>query len=114
MVIGLVSTSSARTGFNCTEVSEMRASRVQACENQTNDWLNDNYEFLLNNYKNSQSQTKLLQKTQQKWLQKRNAKCGLTKKSTASNEALAKLRCRVLLTYKRANNLENILLSLDS
>jgi uncharacterized protein YecT (DUF1311 family) len=92
----------------------MRASRVQACENQTNDWLNDSYEFLLNNYKNSQSQTKLLQKTQQKWLQKRNAKCGITKNSTASNEVLAKLRCRVLLTYKRANDLENILLSLDT
>jgi uncharacterized protein YecT (DUF1311 family) len=111
--IGLSPPLSARTGFNCTKVLEMRDSRVEACVNQTNDWLNDNYQFLLNEYKNSPKRVESLQKIQQAWVKKRDIQCELAKKKSTGNGSLAESRCKVLLTYERAEDLEYTLLSLS-
>ena len=110
---GLTTSLNARTALNCSNVLEMRASRVEACANQTNDWLNDNYRYLLNKHKDSPKQVKLLQEVQWAWTKKRDTQCGQANTSAASNDGLATLRCEVLLTYQRANDLENTLLSLS-
>ena len=110
--IGLTTSLNARTALNCSKVLEMKASRVEACANQTNDWLNDNYRYLLNKHKGSPKQVKLLQEAQWAWAKKKDTQCEGANKNAASHDGLATLRCEVLLTYQRANDLENTLLTL--
>ena len=110
--VGLTTSLNAHTALNCSKVLDMRTSRVEACANQTNDWLNDNYQYLLNKHKESPKQVKLLQEVQSAWTKKRDTQCGQVKEKAASHDGLATLRCEVLLTYQRANDLEKTLLTL--
>ena len=114
-MISVVLTASvnARTGIDCTKVMDMRPDLAKACYDQTNDWLNDNFQLLLNKRKESLSQLNLLKNTQHSWLQSREAQCKLTAGESAGNVAIARIKCAVLMTSTRAQELEKVLFGID-
>ena len=110
ILMSLVITSSiyARTAIDCTMVQEMRPDLVKACYDQTSDWLNDNYQLLLNKSKYSRSQINDLKTTQRVWLQSLDAQCKRPESSVSSAEVVTELKCAVVMMRKRAEALEKM------
>ena len=106
--LGLTSSLTARTGLNCTKVLEMRPDLVMACYNQTNDWLNDSYQVLLNTRKDSLEQISSLKDTQSSWRQERDTQCKLAIRDSAGDASIEGMKCAVLMTQQRAQALEKM------
>ena len=107
--IGLVSSVKSGTGLNCYEVMEMEANESEICFDQTNEWLNGSYQELLKSRKDDSAQVKLLREMQRSWIKLRDAQCEFASRNTGSNAALTGLTCEVVLTQRRADQLEKML-----
>ncbi|OQW92715.1 MAG: hypothetical protein BWK79_14110 [Beggiatoa sp. IS2] len=83
----------------------MEASAVKTCVEQTDRHLNENYQILLKKFKED---AKLLKDMQLGWIKMRDAQCELAGKHTGSQAALVMSKCTVVLTQKRADELEKI------
>lgn len=105
---GLATSLSAGTALNCTNTSNMKPSWLEACANQTNDWLNDNYQQLLAKRNGSEEHVKSLKQTQDAWIKLRESQCKLSVKNKEGNITLARLKCEIALTHKRAGELEKL------
>ena len=111
--IGLTTSLSAGTGLDCSKALEMKSDTLEVCFDQTNNWLNDSYQSLLKERKEALEQVKLLKEMQRAWIKMRDAQCELASRNTASGAGLAGVRCEVILTQKRANELERMALDAE-
>ena len=101
--------SSAGTAINCYEINKMSPDMVKVCADQTDRHLNENYKALVKQLGKSAEQKKLLKNMQLGWIKMRDAQCELNMRNTGSNAALAGMVCEVILTQKRADELEIML-----
>lgn len=98
----------AGTALNCNEVDNMKPDTIEACAEQTDRHLNENYAELRKLHKDSPEKLKLLKAMQTNWIKMRDAQCEFAMHNTGSNAALAGTICQVKLTQKRSDELEEM------
>jgi uncharacterized protein YecT (DUF1311 family) len=110
LLLSMVSGSNiAGTAINCYEVKKMKVDTVEVCVDQTDRHLNENYQELIKQFGKSKDQKKLLKTMQQGWIKMRDAQCELNMKNTGSSAGLVGMVCNVILTQKRADELEEMI-----
>jgi len=113
-MLGLLShTVLAGKTMNCHEVNNMNAGSVGVCEDQTKQQLKEIYLQLLKHHfeKNRFEHIILLAKSQQAWIDIRDAQCEFVGQNTGIQAIAATKVCRVALTQNRVDELNANLIS---
>lgn len=96
------------TAINCYEVADMDEQSIEVCVEQTNRHLNENYNQLKETFKDDEKTIALLKDMQRAWIKMRDAQCEINSRHTGGSAALVGLTCEVVLTQKRADDLEKM------
>jgi uncharacterized protein YecT (DUF1311 family) len=108
-LLGLCSgTAFSGTAINCYEVADMDQQSIEVCVEQTNRHLNENYSQLQETFQDNEGTLALLKDMQLAWIKMRDAQCEINSRHTGGNSGLVGLTCEVILTQKRADDLEKM------